>query len=122
MLRTRPDIVHVRDVVKAEMQKNKAKQDRLKLKTEVLTHYSPMLTCQWPGCGFNDLRALSIDHINGGGGRHTKEVGVGAGSAFYIWLKKNGFPSGFQVLCMNHQWIKRAENGEVRHSNKKQAS
>lgn len=40
---------------------------------------------------------LTVDHINGGGNRHVKEVG--GPSNFYRWLVKNDFPVGFQVLC-----------------------
>lgn len=61
-------------------------------------------------CGFDDIRALSIDHVNGGGNKHRRELGKSAtGSWFYRWLVKNGFPEGFQVLCMNCQFIKRHE-------------
>jgi hypothetical protein len=79
------------------------------VKTEVFKHYSPELKCQ--KCGFNDLRALSIDHINGGGRKHRKEIG-GQGN-LYTWLVKNNYPNGFQVLCMNCQFIKRIENCET---------
>ena len=82
-----------------------------KLKVEVFRHYSPKLICQ--KCGFLDTRALSIDHIKGGGNKKRKRLGLKSGRDFYIWLKKKGFPSGFQVLCMNCQWIKRWENNEV---------
>ena len=77
-----------------------------KIKMEVLSHYSEgRFTCV--RCGFNDLRALSIDHINGGGNKHRKEEGYG--SNFYGWLIKNKFPDGFRTLCMNCQWITRQE-------------
>ena len=56
----------------------------------------------------NDIRALSIDHINSDGASHRKEVGNG----MYRWLLKNNFPEGFQVLCMNCQFIKRETNNE----------
>lgn len=48
---------------------------------------------------------LIIDHIDGGGTKHRKEVGKGA--AFYRWLEKNNYPLNFQVLCMNCQFGKR---------------
>ncbi len=80
------------------------------LKLEVLRHYSSTKTglpvCA--RCGNDDLRALSIDHINGGGGRHIAEIH----GNLYSWLKRQDYPDGFQVLCMNCQWIKRAENNE----------
>ncbi len=86
---------------------------RRNTKKQVLGHYSPTLTCQ--RCGFSDIRALTIDHIKGDGARHRKRIGKLSGSEFYKWLIKNNFPSGFQVLCWNCQYIKREENDEVRH-------
>jgi len=43
-------------------------------------------------CGETEPRFLQLDHINDDGAKHRKEVGTG--SAFYSWLKKNGFPPG----------------------------
>lgn len=83
---------------------------RLRIKMEVLGHYSLTDTPSCNHCGFSDLRALSIDHINGGGTRHCKEVG--AGKTFYYWLRKQGFPEGYQTLCANCQRIKQFENNE----------
>ena len=80
------------------------KKDKIK----VFQAYSPDLTCQH--CGFTDLRALSIDHIKGGG---TQDRKIRSGYALYRWLIKNNFPEGFQVLCMNCQFIKRVENNEA---------
>lgn len=61
-------------------------------------------------CGFSDIRALQIDHINGGGNKHVKELN----GMLVFWLQKNNFPEGFQILCANCNWIKRYENNEVR--------
>ena len=33
-------------------------------------------------------------------------------TGFYLWLKRNNFPEGFQTLCMNCQWLKKEENRE----------
>lgn len=49
-------------------------------------------------CGETELDFLSIDHINGGGSKHKREIGR---RTLYGWLKESGFPSGFRVLCMN---------------------
>jgi hypothetical protein len=75
-------------------------------KEQVFTFYGR----QCSRCGEADMRCLSIDHINGGGGAHRRKIG----SHFYRWLIKHNFPSGFQTLCMNCQYIKRHENNEVR--------
>jgi hypothetical protein len=42
------------------------------------------------------LEFLSIDHMNNDGAAHRRLIGSGN---IYRWLKKNNYPSGFQVLC-----------------------
>lgn len=76
------------------------------LRYTAIRHYSHTMSCA--KCGEKDLRCLSIDHINGGGNKHLKEIGVPIAQ----WLRKNNYPNGFQVLCMNCQWRKRHENHE----------
>tara|TARA_Y100000034_G_scaffold104648_1_gene131348 strand:+ start:10623 stop:11318 length:696 start_codon:yes stop_codon:yes gene_type:complete len=85
-----------------------------KTRVEVLGHYSPDLSCVH--CGFDShLSPLSIDHVNGDGSKHRKEMKKTKGhSNIYYWLKRNNFPDGFQVLCMNCQFIKRYENDEAK--------
>lgn len=54
-------------------------------------------------CGFADPRALQIDHINDKGNLNRK-----LGLDFYREvIRENGV--GFQILCANCNWIKRAE-------------
>jgi len=79
-----------------------------KLKTEVLTHYGGgKLACV--KCGFLDFRALSLDHIHGGG----REERGNSSQGFFLRLKREGYPEGYQTLCMNCQFIKRYENNEL---------
>lgn len=86
------------------------RQEKWAVKEEVLTHYgNGKHACI--RCGFSDLRALSIDHIEGGGTAHTQGLKK-AGNSFYRWLIKNNYPVGYQTLCMNCQFIKRVENKE----------
>ena len=56
------------------------------------------------------MRALQLDHIEGGGNKDRQAKGTG--STFYAWLKRNGYPPGYQVLCANCNYIKRFENRE----------
>jgi hypothetical protein len=49
-------------------------------------------------CGEGIPQFLNLDHINGGGGAHRRETG---GGGFYVWLRKNGYPKGFRILCYN---------------------
>jgi len=79
-----------------------------KLKHEVLLHYSKVGSEQ-PNCvvcGFSDIRALSIDHINNNGAEERRRMMIKSGHIFYRFLRKNGYPSGYQTLCMNCQSIK----------------
>jgi len=50
-------------------------------------------------CGEWRLEFLTLDHIDGGGNQHRKS-GM-TGRKFYLWLKREGFPPGYRVLCMN---------------------
>lgn len=94
------------------------KRDSEMLVTVVLTHYGGgKLACV--KCGFNDRRALSLDHIDGGGARQRYEdkqqkKRTTGGRVLYARLLRKGFPKGFQTLCMNCQWIKKCENNEVK--------
>lgn len=92
---------------------------RYRVKRKVIEHYSNE-TMQCADCGISDIRVLSIDHISGGGNKHRKKIGKNSGLEFWQWLIKNNFPEGYQVLCMNCQWIKRYTNREVIHKNKNQ--
>ncbi len=86
---------------------------RRKLKLEVFTHYSRGLP-RCASCDEGRLACLSIDHINGRSSEEKRKTGL-KGATFYRWLKVNGYPNGFQVLCMNCQWIKRNERREYNH-------
>lgn len=73
-----------------------------KLRKDVIERYGGRCIC----CGEVELVFLAIDHINGGGSKHRREV-AGFGSQFYRWLRDNDFPEGFQVLCHNCNFAKR---------------
>ncbi len=73
------------------------------------------------GCGEYNHGVLQIDHKAGGGNRH-----IGRGNATSVkhrgsinyYLELDSWPvewlrNGFQLLCANHNWLKRFENNEV---------
>jgi hypothetical protein len=65
----------------------------------VLSHYSDgMLKCNC--CDESHYEFLALDHINGNGGKHRKELNK-TGGAYYRWIIKNNYPDGFRVLCHN---------------------
>lgn len=57
-------------------------------------------------CGEKEIKFLGIDHINNDGAADRKRIGRGGGASFYYYLKKNGFPKGYQVLCHNCNFAK----------------
>lgn len=61
-------------------------------------------------CGFMDIRALQIDHINGGGCKERK-IGVHSMIAYYS-SHPDEAREKLQILCANCNWIKRVENKE----------
>ena len=52
------------------------------------------------GCSTNEPKFLAIDHIEGGGREHRRQIGTN-GLGIYSWLRANKYPPGFQVLCHN---------------------
>jgi hypothetical protein len=92
----------------------KSKNRYHNLHLEVIKHYGDKCMC----CGETIKEFLCIDHINGGGCKHRKEIG--GGSYFYVWLKKNNYPDGFQVLCHNCNQAKSAY-GECPHKDGRNA-
>jgi hypothetical protein len=62
--------------------------------------------CAVPG-GMTDIRALQVDHINGGGTKEIRNFGND-----YIYRKIIDGKKGYQLLCANCNWIKRHLNNE----------
>ncbi|PWT75568.1 MAG: hypothetical protein C5B59_08800 [Bacteroidetes bacterium] len=91
--------------------KEKKRQARASIerKERVLTHYGGgKVKCRWEGCGVSDIDVLSIDHVFDDGAEHREKI---CGSKhtkvdIYRWLEANGFPEGYQTLCLNHQFKK----------------
>lgn len=74
--------------------------DRKRTKDEklaVIKNYGGKCVC----CGENKFEFLTIDHVNGGGNKHRKKMGI-AGNSFYKWLRKLNYPKDeYRLLCMN---------------------
>lgn len=67
------------------------------LRVAVLRHYcgdrDPFCAC----CGEKFLEFLSLDHIHGGGREQRKKIKI----RWWEWVRKNGYPKTFRVLCHN---------------------
>lgn len=91
---------------------HKNREAAARLKLEVFKHYCDGEDIKCAACGFSDIRALDLDHINNDGADHRRDhLGrrTACGGSTYSWLKRNNYPSGFQVLCRNCNWIKEIE-------------
>lgn len=87
-----------------ERNRERGKEYSYKVKNEVLSHYSKKLSnSDFPCCnccGEHDfLIFLTIDHITNRK-NVTHEKGLG-GQKMYQYLRKIGYPTGYQVLCYN---------------------
>ncbi len=91
-----------RDIMKGgfrDKEKARNRDYRLCIRKEVLAHYSngiPKCAC----CGEQTLLFLTVDHMNGGGREERQRLNR-YGWRFYQWLRDEGFPAGYQVLCFN---------------------
>src|SRR5665213_350395 len=77
-----------------------------------LEHYGG-LKCSC--CLETEFSFLSLEHMDGEGNTHRKELFGNkfiAGHHMYRKLRKLNFPEGFQVLCMNCQ-VGRRDNGGI---------
>ena len=90
-----------------ELLRQKGKARRLSYRYTVFAHYGERCVT----CGFDDLRALQLDHIDDNGAEHRKSLGGQkvAGYQFYKWVIDNGFPDDLQTLCANCNNIKQWE-------------
>jgi len=101
-----------------ESQKQRRKRWAELLTNEVLVHYGgnpPQCAC----CGETQIKFLTIDHIDGRGNQHRKYLfghPKQAGVIFYLWLRRNNFPKGYQVLCFNCNCGKNRNSGVCPHA------
>ncbi len=87
----------------------------------VLEKYSgPVPKCAC--CGESERDFLSIDHIAGKARDEREKRGTPrAGYPLYRWLIRNGYPAGFQVLCMNCN-VSKGKHGECVHGARPQVA
>jgi ferric-dicitrate binding protein FerR (iron transport regulator) len=94
----------------------KTKRNQNQLRKEVFAAYGGYVCAC---CGETEQTFLSIDHVrNDGAEMRRQKLYSGSGTGFYTWLRKNAFPQGFQVLCMNCQVGKHRNGGVCPHSRK----
>lgn len=75
---------------------------------EAIQAYGGFCAC----CGETEMSFLQIDHINNDGAEHRKSI---SGVPLGPWLKRRGYPEGFQVLCVNCNFAKHTNGGVCPH-------
>jgi hypothetical protein len=83
-----------------------------KLRIEIFDHYGWECKC----CGETIKEFLSLDHIDNDGYLDKNPNGDRkSGKELYLLVKKQGFPTKYQTLCMNCNWGKKIGNGICPH-------
>lgn len=80
-----------------EAQRKRAAKRQRDRRRRVIDHYGGKCEC----CGEVHLAMLALDHINGGGNKHRREIQASGSVTLYRWIIEQGFPRGFRVLCFN---------------------
>jgi hypothetical protein len=70
--------------------------DRERLRDQTFAAYGGECAC----CGEHEHAFLVIDHIDGGGSEERRRLNR-RGWRFYAYLRDQGFPVGYRVLCHN---------------------
>ena len=82
-----------------------------------LRRYSKVNKIECACCGEDIVEFLSLDHIKNNGAKERREFNCNGGYAFYLKLRKLGYPEGYQVLCHNCN-IAKGAFGECPHITK----
>mgnify|MGYP001572270646 CR=1 FL=1 len=76
---------------------------RRAIKREALDHYGGRCVC----CGEGNDAFLSFDHINNDGAQMRRSIpSTNGGVGLHYWLRRNGYPDIFQVMCFNCNYAK----------------
>lgn len=94
--------------------REKARAYNQNLKEKVFGQYGKACSL----CGFDNIDALTIDHVNNDGAEHRRRL-TGSrhsgGTLTYRWLVKNDFPAGFRTLCQNCNVIEYKKYARSKH-------
>lgn len=90
--------------------RERARQLDAKYYTDLKSKAFEVLGGKCAVCGWTDERALQIDHVEAIGDAERRRKNH-RGMKLYRAVLKN--PKQFQLLCANHNWIKRVELNEV---------
>lgn len=81
------------------------------LRNKIIIHYGGECVC----CGETEKTFLAIDHINGHGNKHRKQIRKSSGRAYHQWIVDQNFPDYLQILCYNCNMSKYLNGGVCAH-------
>jgi hypothetical protein len=118
--RAKKDLERRRDPVFADKERARGREYWQLLRIEVMGAYGGQVCAC---CGETEPLFLEIDHINNDGATHRRSLGYdgngkGANGQTLQWLKRNGYPAGFQILCANCNKGKARNGGTCPHKTK----
>ncbi len=80
--------------------KDKDKERNLLLREKVINHYGGH---ECVNCDETFKEVLVLDHMNGGGEQERKTY---RGNSLFYKLKREGYPPGYQVMCLHCNFLK----------------
>ena len=86
-----------KSAVNRQYYRDASKAENRRLREDVIRAYGGECAC----CGESEYEFMSVDHINCGGIRHIRSLGLKTQQQFYRWLRQNSYPEGFRILCHN---------------------
>jgi hypothetical protein len=86
---------------------------RFAFRLRCIEHYGGKCAC----CNESTYEFLAVDHINGGGRKHSKEINGNLSK----WVVTHNFPKEFQILCHNCNSAK-GSYGKCPHQNKNESN
>jgi hypothetical protein len=98
--RQKAELMRKRRMENPQREKETKLKYHTRLKNRILEMYG--MTCSV--CGFDDRRALTLDHIKNNGAEERRQYGERG-----VWFKalKEYNPDEYRILCMNCQFIQR---------------
>ena len=109
---------------------NRIKLMKKRIRLEAMNYISDELKCSNPNClvpgGCRDIRALQIDHINGGGNKESREIGKGFRNyqirywKYILALPQEEVRKRYQILCALCNTLKMWDNNEFYSKDKKE--
>lgn len=81
--------------------REQSRQAKVRLKEKLFEMYGRKCSI----CGFEDIRALTLDHINGNGNKEKAKLGE---RGVYRKAAEEYRPDLYRTLCMNCQFIQRS--------------